>query len=213
MYALTTGETVASTEAHLHLLLRGITVDHMLCVAPEQQSQKQDLYLSSCMWAHTAHDLAAMTCPVSVISWDGEQAATQAASPATGPPMAQTVFKARCMEDRPSCGAGIRISSSNRLPTSKEMKWMMTNGSDTSFAWYRGHAFIERLVQAAAAPRMRPMKLHPGMSCVVTGGTKGLGLRFAHQLVNSGCKYLVLTSRSGQLEESDRQAITAHGKI
>jgi NAD(P)-dependent dehydrogenase (short-subunit alcohol dehydrogenase family)/acyl carrier protein len=49
------------------------------------------------------------------------------------------------------------------------------------------------------------------MCCVVTGGTKGLGLQYAKQLARGGCKRLVLTSRGGALPETDAAELAALG--
>jgi 3-oxoacyl-(acyl-carrier-protein) synthase/NAD(P)-dependent dehydrogenase (short-subunit alcohol dehydrogenase family)/acyl carrier protein len=190
--ATSSTEVVAGNEAHLHLLFKAAAAaDSLLCVLPESAAaaaSHADAYRNSMAWAHTARDLAGLQAKVSVVTCGGDANAAAAAA-------AHALGKTRFMEDRRSHGTAIDLCAP--LPTAQQLHWMLSSSCEGSLALRRGHLYAERLIAPAAAPRLRQpaRRLRPDMCCVVTGGTKGLGLQYARQLARHGCKHLVLTSR------------------
>lgn len=274
-------EVVASSELHLHSLMKSVGVDHLLCVEPEaadvaemlaapgtppcrdglvstaadtpegiespepaaeeaageqqtaavqEQQWQQAAHLASMCWAYRARDLAGQRCKVSLVSrgrkavpgWplarasSGGGSYTSWSAVAALGSLAQGASKTLFMEDREACGSGLDLPtdcSSPRLST-PQLAWLLQHSGETCCALRGGQLFAERLVRQPSVPRPRLPSLdcHPGMACVVTGGTRGLGLQFAQQLAARGCRALVLTSRSGLLSREQLADFAAQGE-
>jgi len=198
-------EMVVSSGAHLHWLLKSAVPSQLLLVQsdsdenPVDNTRNDDIYRDSLVWAHTARDLAGQKAKVSSISFSfGDDILARK--------IASAVAKTRFMEDRPSHGISLDYVQSNTslLPSAQQLQWLLTSSGETCASIKHGDLYVERISMGNDAGKPRTgLKLRPTMCCVVTGGTKGLGLQCAKQLAREGCKQLVLTSRSGALEPED----------
>lgn len=112
--------------------------------------------------------------------------------------MARTLF----MEERTRHVASIDLPSTGPLPTPAQLAAALAQPGDFALAFRGGRAYSLRLAPSAA-PRARPAPASNNAAIIrsafITGGTKGLGLEYAHSLVGQGCRLLVLVSRSGEL--------------
>jgi acyl transferase domain-containing protein/NADPH:quinone reductase-like Zn-dependent oxidoreductase/acyl carrier protein/NAD(P)-dependent dehydrogenase (short-subunit alcohol dehydrogenase family) len=208
-------EVVASSAAHLHWLLKCSAPDQILAIQSNStencvgETRKEDVYMDSLVWAHAARDLAGNKAKVSTITLSSEDDTLSSK-------LASAVSKTRFMEDRPSHGINLSyVHSSNSsllLPSARQLQWLLTTSGETCAVVKHGALYVERLSlgHSAVKPR-RGLKLKPTMCCVVTGGTKGLGLDCAKQLAREGCKQLVLTSRSGTLATEDAAEFASLG--
>ena len=215
-----TMEMIASSPAHLHWLLKSSNPDQLLLLQTDSngtqtentaKEREKDFYLDSLVWGHTARDLAGQRAKVSSITFSSENESTSSK-------IVSAVSKTRFMEDRPSHGISLNYvqnndsNSSTLLPSAKQLNWLLTRSGETCAALKQGDLYVERLsINHSSAKPHRGLKLKPSMCCVVTGGTKGLGLHCAKQLAHEGCKHLVLTSRSGTLGSEDAAEFAALG--
>ncbi|KAK9803914.1 hypothetical protein WJX72_004698 [[Myrmecia] bisecta] len=104
--------------------------------------------------------------------------------------LARTLF----MERRPAFGPAIDLQP-GALPTLGMLASLLQHSGEFAVAVRGQRAYGLRLVRSPeVVPRDVP--IHPDQTCMVAGGTKGLGLEYARQLVKRGCKRLLLTSRS-----------------
>lgn len=213
-------ELVASTEGHLHALLGAAALDHLLCVeaaaATPAAPDTALAYTASMAWVLHARALARQPCKASLVTRGCQPLPCwplSGCSPALGS-LAHGVFKALFSEDRAACGILLDLDTQRCTPslTAKQLQWLLSDSREHSCALRGSQLYGARLVQQASAPRSRPVALHPGMACVVTGGTRGLGLQYARQLARCGCRTLVLTSRSGMLSRAELADLAQSGE-
>lgn len=212
----TTVEIVAAAPAHLHWLLKSSAPTQLLAVADDQQAAESDsLYHGSLAWVHSARDLAAIKPTISSITVGtrhGNYVSSQG-GPSTAGACAVGVSKARFMEDRTGHATAIDIDPASQPLSARQLAWLLQS-SEAAVAVRTGHMFVERLETSSTCAASRPRRklvLNPGMCCVVTGGTKGLGLQYAKYLAQAGCKRLVLTSRGGELNEAEAEQLRKLG--
>lgn len=202
-------ELVASTEGHLHALLNAAALDHLLCVETATATPTAPAtalaYPTSMAWALRARALARQPCKASLVTRGCQPVPCWSNCSPTLGSLAHGVFKALFAEDRAACGILLDLDPQHRTPslTARQLQWLLSESREHSCALRGSQLYCERLVQQASAPRSRPVSLHPGMACVVTGGTRGLGLQYARQLARCGCRTLVLTSRRGMLSKAE----------
>lgn len=70
--------------------------------------------------------------------------------------------------------------------------------------------YAERLVPSVAA-EPRPLSINSHMTQLISGGTRGLGLAYAQQLVQQGARCLVLLSRQPELSKDELAALASSG--
>lgn len=206
-------EVVVSSGAHLHWLLKCAVPIQIILLQSDlienlvDNTRKEDFYGDSLVWAHAARDLAGQKAKVSNISFSSED-------DILARKIASAVSKTRFMEDRPSHGISLDYIQRNTslLPSAQQLQWLLTSSGETCAVIRHGDLYVERIFIGNGAVKPRTgLKLRPTMCCVVTGGTKGLGLHCAKQLAREGCKQLVLTSRSGTLDPEDKAGFNALG--
>jgi 3-oxoacyl-(acyl-carrier-protein) synthase/NAD(P)-dependent dehydrogenase (short-subunit alcohol dehydrogenase family)/acyl carrier protein len=213
IFSMSNIEVVVSSGTHLQWLLKSAAPTQLLVVQSDpteilvDTTRKDDIYGDSLIWAHTARDLAGQKAKVSSISFSSE-------NDILASKIASAVTKTRFMEDRPSHGISLHYVQSNAslLPSAQQLQWLLSSSGETCAAIRHGDLYVERIsIRNGAAKPRKGLKLRPDMCCVVTGGTKGLGLQCAKQLAREGCKQLVLTSRSGALDPEDTAGFDALG--
>lgn len=204
-----------------------------MAAASEEQWQ-QAAHTASMCWVYRARQLARQRCRVSLVSrgrkavpgWpsgsicagsSSVEAPAAAAAAAAGQlgSLAQGVAKTLFMEERAACGACLDLPPAGPRMSARQLAWLLRDSSESCCALRSGQLFAERLVpQPSPAHQRQPaLQCHPGMACVVTGGTRGLGLQFGRQLVARGCRALVLTSRSGLLSKEQLIELAQQGGL
>jgi len=215
-------EVVASSTEHLHWMLKSSAPTQLLAVGKHGGNPvtESSFFADSLAWAHTARDLSGIPAKISAIALSHsshvEKVPVQhmdlrhALAKAT----VLGVAKTRFMEDRPSHGTAVDLDISSQLPSPQKLHFVLSFSKESMAIVRNNDLFVERLVTGEAVPRPRRrhgMALRGDLCCVVTGGTKGLGLQYAKYLARSGCKRLVLTSRSGELSSNSAAELAVLG--
>ncbi len=207
-------------------------------VATEEAQWQQVAHLASMCWAYRARHLARLRCKASLISrghkpvpgWpimfassgssssgDGGGGTSAAVAAAALGSLAQGASKTLFMEDREACGTSLDLPVDGSSPhlSASQLVWLLQSSGESCCALRGSQLFAERLVRQPSLPRQRlpSLSCQPGMACVVSGGTRGLGLQVAQQLVAKGCRTLVLTSRSGLLSRQQLADLAAQGEL
>ena len=206
------------------------------CAAVQEERWQQAAHLASMCWAYRARHLARLRCKASLISrgrkavpgWptmfassggsssNGGGASVPAAAAALGS-LAQGASKTLFMEDREACGTSLDLPVDGSSPhlSASQLAWLLQSSGESCCALRGSQLFAERLAPQPSVPcqRLPSLSCQPGMACVVSGGTRGLGLQFAQQLVAKGCRTLVLTSRSGLLSRQQLAELAAQGEL
>lgn len=73
-----------------------------------------------------------------------------------------------------------------------------------------GRLYAQRLI-LAHRPEPRMPVIRPAMAHIVSGGTKGLGMAYAQQLISKGARYLVLMGRNPVLSRHELAALASTG--
>jgi hypothetical protein len=120
--------------------------------------------------------------------------------------LANSMGKTLFMESRPLFGVCLDIDDFNQGVSIEQLWWLLESGTEYNCAVVAGNLYTEQLLQHFSTPRARPPINH--VTCVVTGGTKGLGMLHCLQCQRSGCKALVLTSRTGHVQFTDLLALS-----
>jgi hypothetical protein len=194
-------------------------------------------YLLSMAWAYTAKEQAGMQCGTVLITHDhhhmmqekhrrhaallGDQsqahpthaAGTAALKARLFPSLAQGVHKTYFMEHRSRCGPWIDLQGdADTKPAVSWLQWACAASQENAMAFRSSRTYVQRLLRQRVLARQRHRRmLRPDMACVVIGGTRGLGLQHAKQLAREGCRNLVISSRSGVLEDSELQELIRIG--
>lgn len=202
-----------------------------------EERWQQAAHLASMCWTYRARQLARLRCKVSLVSrgrkavpgWPLSGACSGAGTSSGGSggsaslavellgSLAQGVSKTLFMEDREACGTCVDLpaETSNPSLSAPQLAWLVQHSGEACCALRGGQLFAERLVRQPSVPRQRlpSLQCQPGMACVVSGGTRGLGMQFAQQLVARGCRALVLTSRSGLLGKQQLAELASQGRL
>ena len=171
------------------------------------------LHTASMAWAYRSREQSRQRCRLSLFSrgrrhvpgWasaDASACGTAAGDGSSGctfGSLAQGLSKTLFMEGRQGYGVCLDLHPTAPGLTAAQLHWLLRDSGEYCCAVRGGQLYCERLVQPWSCPRPRPLLVQRDMSCVVAGGTKGLGLQYGCQLVQRGCRSLVLTSRSGLL--------------
>ena len=208
-------EIVAGNATHLHALLRAVQVDQTVAVQKPTDGLLTDLYHSSLAWAYTAKDNAALPGKISLVTFGQRQVSmyddvVMTPQPAMGG-AAHGLSKTHFMESRHTYSTAIDLQPSGRQLSMQQLLWTIAS-NEYSVAVRAGQLHAERLIRSETQPRQRPLRLRADAACVVSGGTKGLGLECAKQLVRKGARQLVLISRSGTLDAATVAELEAAGK-
>lgn len=214
-------ELVISTSAHMHWILKGAAVDHALVIGRSAQraegkyrsSEAAAAYDESLGWAHSAFELSAAPCKVSTITpglHDGNGCTDDVAGA-----LAIATARTHFMEDRDRAGVAIDFARNEGRLSAQQLHWLIEHSGESCVSVRHGELYIERLQLHVPVPRRRQVaalnNTKHQMCCVIMGGTKGLGLRLAHQFAEAGFQQLVITSRRGTLEAEDEEKFAKHG--
>lgn len=221
-------EVVACQPHHLHALLTACRSDHLFvaqagsadtpeCLYRDAGQLGRYAYLSSMVWAYTAAALAGLRCKTSLLTQGSKAIFTDSdnqifkseSPPVTDlefsllPCLAHGVGKTLFMESRAHYGTAIDLSGGDRL-SARQLMWLAAHSGEYAVTMRDGRVLGERLAKSALAARgeepTQAIRLQSAAACVVSGGTKGLGLELARHLVYRGCRFLVLTSRTGDID-------------
>ena len=177
----------------------------------DEQQWQRVLHTASMAWAYRSREQQSkQRCRLSLVSrgrrhvpgWASADASACGAAAGDGcsfGSLAQGLSKTMFMEGRQGYGVCLDLHPTAPGLTAAQLHWLLRDSGEYCCAVRGGQLYCERLVQPWSRPRPRPLLVQRGMSCVVAGGTKGLGLQYGCQLVQRGCRSLVLTSRSGLL--------------
>lgn len=207
-------EVVAGNATHLHALLKAVQVDQTFAVQHPSGDSLADLYHSSLAWAYTAKDNAALPGKISIVTFGQQQVSmyddsVMAPQPAMGG-VAHGLSKTQFMESRQTYSTAIDLQPGGRQLSVQQVLWTIAS-NEYSVAVRAGQLHAERLIRSETQPRQRPVRLRADAACAISGGTKGLGLECAKQLVRKGARHLVLISRSGTLDAATAKELQAAG--
>ena len=195
----------------------------MFCVEAQQQqpqlegradSFSQTAAPATSLRAYRAHSLASRRCKLTLVTrgqravqpaWERSCGAAAAGGQLAGGSLALGLSKTLFMENRGAHGLALDLSpaADGSQLTAAQLAWLLQDSREYSCALRAGQLYVERLARPWSCARSRRVVLRKGAACVVTGGTKGLGLQYARNLAHKGAGTLVLTSRSSLLTKEE----------
>ena len=178
------------------------------------QAPSDVLWESSYLWAIQAHRASLHRSRLSIITLGLQQPIPSPQISMSPPSMSAVLGCARTLfqEDRAAFGSIIDVWPATQLPNLHILQAVLeTTPPEYSLALHHGQIYAERIFQSPQAAEREGGEAIKGITTVVSGGTKGLGLSYARQAALDGTGCMVLASRNPALSRESLTALAASG--